>query len=367
MSDEEKQSTTSDTALASGTIPEVVLAFVLVLALTVGLDLSARFSGIIASNLLLLVAATFILVPMVLLRRRGRSDLEYGLAFERWQRGVGTGLLALVAIVVLYTPAHYVWSTQVENRTLIVRADNLRGPPDAFFGEPLNFPTSTPQVFTRGNRTLVAWQTPEQPWSLTLQSDTGTATSFNALQRETPPESRIFSGREARKIVVPFYPTGRAPLIVSAQVGDEPLTAEAFRLGAGERSPAARFIEGQSLRVPQSFWWIMTLLLSQLVLVALPEEFFYRGYLQERLSEAMGRKRLQIGPLFLTWPIVITSALFALGHVAIGLAPGRAAVFFPSLLFGYLREKSGGITAPLIFHAGCNMLMYLLEAHYFGG
>ena len=26
-----------------------------------------------------------------------------------------------------------------------------------------------------------------------------------------------------------------------------------------------------------------------------------------------------------------------------------------------------GITAPLVFHAGCNMLMYLLEAHYFGG
>ena len=34
---------------------------------------------------------------------------------------------------------------------------------------------------------------------------------------------------------------------------------------------------------------------------------------------------------------------FALGHVATEVHPNRLAVFFPSLLFGYLRTRRGGI------------------------
>jgi membrane protease YdiL (CAAX protease family) len=93
---------------------------------------------------------------------------------------------------------------------------------------------------------------------------------------------------------------------------------------------------------------------AQLVMVALPEEAFFRGYLQTAIDDALPvRLRwlgLAIGP-----GILISSVLFALGHLATVPTPGRLAVFFPSLLFGLLRLRTGGIGASVLFHAMCNV------------
>jgi membrane protease YdiL (CAAX protease family) len=93
---------------------------------------------------------------------------------------------------------------------------------------------------------------------------------------------------------------------------------------------------------------------GQVVTVALPEEAFYRGYLQSRIERALpSRIRLfgaRVGPALL-----VTSLIFALGHVATVRAPGRLAVFFPSLAFGWLRKRTGGIGASVLFHAMCNI------------
>ena len=113
---------------------------------------------------------------------------------------------------------------------------------------------------------------------------------------------------------------------------------------------------------------------GQLVIIALPEEAFYRGYLQTRLDEALpgfGYRRdpasgarvpirlnvfgASIGPALL-----LTSLVFALGHFATIRQPARLAVFFPSLLFGWLRYRTKGIGAGLTFHAMCNVFSELL-------
>jgi uncharacterized protein len=98
---------------------------------------------------------------------------------------------------------------------------------------------------------------------------------------------------------------------------------------------------------------------GQLVIIALPEEAFYRGYLQSRLDEALpGRLRIlgaSVGPA-----LVVTSLLFAAGHFATIREPTRLAVFFPSLLFGWLRYRTKGIGAGLAFHAMCNVFSELL-------
>jgi membrane protease YdiL (CAAX protease family) len=103
--------------------------------------------------------------------------------------------------------------------------------------------------------------------------------------------------------------------------------------------------------------------LGQLLLVALPEEAFYRGYLQTRLDEALGpRVRLlgaSVGP-----GILVASLIFAIGHYVTVPVPARFAVFFPSLLFGWLRARTGGIGAPLTFHAMCNVLSEMLGRAY---
>jgi membrane protease YdiL (CAAX protease family) len=103
--------------------------------------------------------------------------------------------------------------------------------------------------------------------------------------------------------------------------------------------------------------------LGQFLVIAVPEEAFYRGYLQTRLDEAFPpRWRLLGTPLGLG--VVFTSAVFALGHVATELSPNRLAVFFPSLLFGWIRARRGGIGASAAFHALCNLFASYLARSY---
>ena len=105
-------------------------------------------------------------------------------------------------------------------------------------------------------------------------------------------------------------------------------------------------------------------IVDQLLVVALPEELFYRGYLQARLKLRFGegpvRFGVPIGAAF--W---LTQSLFALGHL-VEPYPWRLAVFFPALLFGWLREKSGALPAGILYHASCNLLVMVLEASFFG-
>jgi CAAX protease family protein len=102
---------------------------------------------------------------------------------------------------------------------------------------------------------------------------------------------------------------------------------------------------------------------GQLFVIALPEEAFYRGYLQSRLDDAWPpRWRVfgaLVGPGWLG-----ACAIFALGHLATVHAPTRLAVFFPALLFGWLRARTGGIGASTCFHAICNLYSEALGRGY---
>ncbi|MGB8929780.1 MAG: MXAN_2755 family glutamic-type intramembrane protease [Anaeromyxobacteraceae bacterium] len=116
-----------------------------------------------------------------------------------------------------------------------------------------------------------------------------------------------------------------------------------------------------ALRAPPGLALAMV---AQLLVVALPEELFYRGFLQTAWSRSPGRTvrvlGAELGPGFLR-----TQALFALGHLVV-LAPWRLGTFFPALLFGWLRARTGGLAAPVLFHALSNLLLLTLEASFYG-
>lgn len=95
--------------------------------------------------------------------------------------------------------------------------------------------------------------------------------------------------------------------------------------------------------------------LGQLLVIALPEEAFFRGYLQTRL-DAFFPRTIRILGLPVGMSIVITSAIFAVGHFLTVPHPARLAVFFPSLLFGALRAREGGIGSSVLLHAMANLL-----------
>lgn len=105
--------------------------------------------------------------------------------------------------------------------------------------------------------------------------------------------------------------------------------------------------------------------LGQLLVIALPEEAFYRGYLQTSLEREL-KPKLSILGAHMGWGVLLTSAIFAVGHLFTELNPARLAVFFPSLVFGFLRIRSKGIGASLTFHAMCNLFSAYLLHSYFG-
>jgi membrane protease YdiL (CAAX protease family) len=92
-------------------------------------------------------------------------------------------------------------------------------------------------------------------------------------------------------------------------------------------------------------------ILVQLMLVALPEEVFFRGYLQQKLGNTIKG-------------VIAVSFLFALAHfVTLCLADGGFSVcgqavltFFPSLVMGYLYMATGTLWASIIFHFLANIV-----------
>jgi membrane protease YdiL (CAAX protease family) len=119
---------------------------------------------------------------------------------------------------------------------------------------------------------------------------------------------------------------------------------------------------GGHLRLPDGF---ALFALSQLVVVAIPEEIFFRGSLLERL-ERVWPPTIRLFGAPVGRALVVSSALFALGHLAVIPDPQRLAVFFPSLLFGWMWSRTRSIAAGATFHALCNVVSELLRASYFG-
>jgi uncharacterized protein len=124
------------------------------------------------------------------------------------------------------------------------------------------------------------------------------------------------------------------------------------------------------------FWWKPKLpfvpaplpslgdqVLGQLLVIALPEEAFYRGYLQRAFDDVWRPSRRVLGAM-LGPGILVTSAVFAVGHLLTEVKPDRLAVFFPALVFGWLRARTGGIGAGVLFHAACNLFAAWLARSY---
>jgi uncharacterized protein len=105
-------------------------------------------------------------------------------------------------------------------------------------------------------------------------------------------------------------------------------------------------------------------LVLQLLVVALPEELFYRGWMQTAWArQAPGRGVTVLGAR-LGHGFLATQALFAVGHLVSG-QPWRLATFFPGLLFGWLRARTGSVVAPVVAHALSNLLILTLERSFY--
>ena len=108
---------------------------------------------------------------------------------------------------------------------------------------------------------------------------------------------------------------------------------------------------------------LLSAIAFQLIIVALPEEFYFRGYFQTTMDRVLP-KRWKILGVKLGWGWIITAAVFAVAHTIVYYQWWHFAIFFPALLFGYLKERTGTITTPILFHAASNLLMNWFARSY---
>jgi membrane protease YdiL (CAAX protease family) len=109
-------------------------------------------------------------------------------------------------------------------------------------------------------------------------------------------------------------------------------------------------------------WWFVQTVATHLLGVALPEETFYRGYLQPQLEHVMPPQARILG-VPLGRAAIVSAALFALGHFLGEWNPLRFGPFFPALLFAWLRNATGSVVGAVVFHATCNVfgaVLYML-------
>jgi len=100
--------------------------------------------------------------------------------------------------------------------------------------------------------------------------------------------------------------------------------------------------------------------LVQLLVVALPEELFFRGFLLGLLEKRFPPKRRILGG-GVGLALVLSSLAFAVIHLPKDGDPRVLATFFPGLLFGWMRSRTKSIVASTVTHGCSNILIRLLD------
>jgi uncharacterized protein len=122
---------------------------------------------------------------------------------------------------------------------------------------------------------------------------------------------------------------------------------KAYRGLAGLHAPALTFDLVQFIAV-------------QVVVVALPEELFFRGCLLELLERRFPPRHRWLGG-GVGLALLLSSLAFALIHLPKNGDPRALATFFPGMVFGWMRSATGSILAPVIAHASSNILIRILD------
>ncbi len=330
--------------------------------------------------LLLIAALIFIGLPYAYLTRRGEDLFRFGIDLQDIPlRHIGLGLLTTLIIFPLFAVGFHLWQTQIAEREAHLHLDNLRHWSDDL-DAPRVVDEHTPglQIRAHNQHLYLHWVPPNSAASTQLETDFDRPWRW---QTSHSVEAESISDT-SWMLTLPDDQAAHASLPLSHDVDASaglPRTLSITLRGDAQHIPV---YVGQTLYEPGSdatfqwardHWWLLLWGLTHLLLVALPEEYFYRGYLQTRLGDLLhpSNGHTDIPPTFLgfTYANWATSACFAVGHVLIPVGgfffdPTRAAVFFPSLIFGRLKYRTQSIIAPTVFHAGANMMILVLAPHY---
>lgn len=118
--------------------------------------------------------------------------------------------------------------------------------------------------------------------------------------------------------------------------------------------------DGMDVKLPDLGLGFLEFSAVQLIVVALPEELFFRGTLLRLLEQRFPPTRRWLGG-GIGLALVLSSAAFALVHLPKNGDPRALATFFPGLLFGWMRSATGSILPSTLVHAASNIWVRALD------
>ena len=138
-----------------------------------------------------------------------------------------------------------------------------------------------------------------------------------------------------------------------------------FRVPAGTLlqafalSPAATPLQSPAIDLSSTLWW---LLIKAVLLYPVLEEIIFRGAIQGWLLERAALRKWLTG--LISIPNILTSLVFCALHFISQPPLWAALVFIPSLVFGWSREHTGGLTIPILLHIWYNAGFYFLFVRF---
>ena len=175
--------------------------------------------------------------------------------------------------------------------------------------------------------------------------------------------------RKDVKIVLILCAITFPPFIIGHHLYMENLHGWVEGLGLGDLArfiPERRFApetSGSLAEWATRGWWLLSITATHSLGVALPEETFYRGYLQPQFERRWKPIRKIFG-VPMGRAAIFAAALFALGHFLGEWNPLRLGPFFPALVFAWQRNASGSVVGAITYHAACNILGEVLFSLY---
>lgn len=365
---------------------EIGAMYVAALLLILGCVLLASAVPFVAQNLYALVAAVFVGLPYWWLGRKKLDFDRFGLTWDNAGRGALWGLLFTALTLGPFAVGYWWWETSVQNREYRFAVDNFFKWPVEFEGRPTGWGDNAGVwVWSDGPALHVGLRADKDPVEVAIEAGQAFRPRVIGTAKLSAPEGKDPLGEHRRWTVRLDEAHKRTEVVVGGEAKRAPprdIRISARRPGSDKsvtihQGRAAEPV-GASVDLDRGLLWIVLWLMTQLVFIALPEEFFYRGYLQTRLKEILqarkeaksdgeGAERRRI--LGISGENLVTSVLFSLGHLLIpiggAIVVARASVFFPSLVFGWLRERTDTIAASVVYHAGANLMVLLAAPHFF--
>jgi len=315
-------------------------------------------------NLGTIVALSFLFLPTWILWRNKIDVSNYGFRLTPLAKGVTLFALVSVTTLPIFAGGFHVWNQMIVGDDVTWSSEQLNQFPQSIQGRPSSFQTKKGlQTWVENERLWVLW-TENKPIQIRVKTNptaTEDSVSFHAIhvdkdgvlrqQTHAAPKPLIDQQFSWNNSQAEWCDTGCGFSISIASKDslsietEPPVSANLGQWGESSENP---------FEMDRSWTWAILLFFVQLITVAIPEEWFFRCYLQQRLDEGLGTRWNLLGTQ-LGWGWIISSFLFALGHLVLDPRIERLAVFFPGLLFGWMFARTRSIVAPALMHALANV------------